>query len=84
MSELRKQPEWISVEDRLPDFGVEVICLWDEFDGGIAIGTLDEARFIHTKDGVQYYRDWTLYTSIGRMEYNVTHWMPMPEKLKIT
>ena len=75
--------KWINVEEQLPDFATEVICFWSECGGGIAIGMLDEERYTHTKDGVECQRDWTLYSSIGKMEYDVTHWMPMPEKPKI-
>lgn len=84
MSELRKQPEWISVENRLPDFGVEVICFWDELGGGIAIGTLIEERVTNTKEGVSRFLDWDIVTSVGVMDYKVTHWMPVPEKPKNT
>src|SRR5690554_4850001 len=74
-----RKPEWISVEDRLPEFGVEVICCWDELSGGIAIGTLNQERVINTKQGVSRFLDWDIVTSAGIADYKVTHWMPVPE-----
>lgn len=71
--------KWISVEEQLPEFKTEVLCFWSECDGGIAIGTLDEARYVHTKEGVDCQKDWTLHSSIGKMEYDVTYWMPLPK-----
>lgn len=70
---------WISVDDQLPEFDTEVLCFWSECNGGISIGTLDQARYIHTKDGVDCQKDWTVYSSVGKMEYDVTHWMPLPK-----
>lgn len=71
--------KWTSVEDKLPEFKTDVICFWSECGGGIAIGQLDEARYVHTKEGVECHKDWTLYSSIGKMEYDVIHWMPIPK-----
>jgi hypothetical protein len=81
--------KWISVEDQLPDFKTKVLCFWPDFGGGISIGTLDEARYIHTKHGVESQRDWTLHSSerillrIGHRRYDVTHWMPIPKAPKV-
>jgi hypothetical protein len=71
--------KWISVEDQLPEFKTDVLCFWSECDGGIAMGQLDEVRYAHTKEGVECQKDWTLYLSIGKVEYDVTHWMPLPK-----
>ena len=71
--------KWINVEDKLPEFKKEVLCSWYECEGGISIGILDEVR--HIQNGTVDYleKDWTLYSSIGKMEYDVTHWMELPE-----
>ena len=72
--------KWINVEDNLPEFKVEVLCFWSECGSGIAIGTLDESRCTHNKAGVECEKDWTLYGIIGKVEYDVTHWMPLPNQ----
>lgn len=72
--------KWINVEEKLPEFKSEVICYWSECGGGIAIGTLDEVRYTHDKEGVICAMDWSLYCKIGKVEYKVTHWMPMPKQ----
>jgi hypothetical protein len=71
--------KWTSVEDELPEFKTDVLCFWSECGGGIAMGQLDEARYVHTKEGVECQKDWTLYSRIGKVEYDVTHWMPLPK-----
>ena len=74
-----KDKEWIKAEDQFPEFGTEVLCFWSECGGGIAIGTLDEVRYVYTKDGSKCQKDWTVHSSIGKMKYDVTHWMHVPK-----
>jgi hypothetical protein len=67
---------WISVEESLPEFGDNVlasvdgqlkIMCYSEFEGGVWCEVYDGL------DGYGYFDD----------EYNVTHWMPLPEPVKI-
>ncbi len=67
---------WISVEESLPEFGDNVlasvdgqlkIMCYSTFEGGVWREVYDGL------DGCGYYDD----------EYNVTHWMPLPEPIKL-
>ncbi len=71
--------EWIKIEDELPEFKTDVLCFFSECGAGILMGQLDQATYVHTKDGIDCQKDWSLYSSIGNMEYDVTHWMPLPK-----
>lgn len=61
-----KQPEWISVEDRLPK----------EKDMVLAFAMDKDHRFAFLSD------DENWYNSNGFLELNITHWMPLPEPPK--
>lgn len=66
--------EWISVKDRLPEKGVQVIC----FNGGRMFGSFTLAEIKTDNEG---FTAWHIY---GVNEDNagfgsVTHWMPLPE-----
>lgn len=64
--------EWISVNDRLPEVGVRVLC----------------ARTQTSMAGTRYLDQTVGYITGGsrwscRMDWiNVTHWMPLPEPPK--
>lgn len=69
-----KGPQWISVEDRLPEPGVPVLVNY--------IGT-DE---LPHADGVVAWTDWgalwwegSLADSEDEVAVPITHWMPMPD-----
>ncbi len=69
-----KVPQWISVEDRLPEPGVPVLVNY--------IGT-DE---LPHADGVVAWTDWgalwwegSLADSEDEVAVPITHWMPLPE-----
>ena len=69
-----KVPQWISVEDRLPEPGVPVLVNY--------IGT-DELTYA---DGVVAWTDWgalwwegSLADSEDEVTVPITHWMPLPE-----
>ena len=67
----RKQ-EWISVEDRLPDNGLERVLVFlrdDDFTKPIGENKIDTDRYLDGK--------WVRW---GRF---VTHWMPLPEPPKM-
>ena len=55
--------KWISVKERLPERGTNVIV----FD------------FVDVFGGAFYSRDGSFYLSDSCRLYNVTHWMPLPE-----
>lgn len=64
------KPKWISVEDRLPNRGINVL-IWDA--GGDTIYTADHIQNIpqwSTEDGVYFH---------GSGYDRITHWMPLPE-----
>lgn len=64
------QPEWISVEDRLPDANNIVLCWWESHDG---------EREHYGFATFQSHGVW--YVSNEGMP-KVTHWMPLPEPPK--
>ena len=66
---------WISVKDKLPEYG-EYVLVFTE--GCIAIGCLGEDRFGKNKwksDGVDEWGDVEILK-------DVTHWMPLPDEPK--
>ena len=70
-------PQWIKVTDRLPEESNSVLC----YNGNhIRIGFLD--KYFNMLDG-----KWTMMPRIWKdsirdniLEWDVTHWMPLPEK----
>lgn len=69
--ELRKY-EWISVKDRLPEMGMDVLVT----DGLHTMVTWCE----NTNDGVKWVDNYYTYVNVRFKE--VTHWMPLPESPK--
>ena len=64
----RKQSEWINVEDRLPDNGMERVLVFladDWFTKPIGENKIDTDRVVDGK--------WVRWSN------HVTHWMPLPE-----
>lgn len=67
----RKQSEWISVEERLPDNNTERVLVFlvdDDFTKPIGENKIDTDRFVDGK--------WVRWSRF------VTHWMPLPEPPK--
>ncbi len=69
--------EWISVKDRMPQEGIQVLC----FAGGKLFGMYIIAELITGKDGCT---GWEIY---GREEHDagfgsISHWMELPEPPK--
>lgn len=69
-----KVPQWISVEDRLPEPGVPVLVNYIGTDG------------LPYADGVVAWTDWgalwwegSLADSESEVTVPITHWMPLPE-----
>ena len=69
-----KVPQWISVEDRLPEPGVPVLVNYIGTDG------------LPSADGVVAWTDWgalwwegSLADSESEVTVPITHWMPLPE-----
>lgn len=66
----RKQSEWISVEERVPEH-LEKVLVYDE------MGNMNTAMFLRYNNGNV---DWC--TSV-RLTCQATHWMPLPEAPKM-
>jgi len=64
-------PEWISVEDAMPDYNVGVLVFIPEEDNHITSGMWD----ISDK--------WVLLDEYRKPECAITHWMRMPDEPKI-
>ena len=61
--------EWISVEDRLPEEGIQVlIYTWRKFRGYVEI--VSPRRAMYSRDGH--------WTAISSWDFEPTHWMPLP------
>lgn len=66
--------EWISVNDRLPDYNTHVLVYEPKYDGGeIRIASLHKNPY----DGkIEWLDSNCEYWGI---EFNFTHWMPLPQ-----
>lgn len=71
----RKQSEWISVEDRLPESQVMVIG-YTPCDGYMFVGFYQKVDSPYLKS---YWNVITAMRSTRKMTKKVTHWMPLPE-----
>lgn len=74
-----KSTEWIDVNDRLPDFEIPVLVVYD-FGGDFGLRA-EVAYVVETtqrtdKDGTKTYVEWKNSEWAG---WDVTHWMPLPE-----
>ena len=68
-------PQWISVEDRLPEEQYVNIVFYEEKSKDIYIGYYNTGDYTHNK----------FWHSSGRLFVNtVTHWIPLPEPPKET
>lgn len=70
---LKAIPEWISVNDRLPEANERVLATDGEYIG--------EA---YMQANTEFMRDFGVYAATWILIYgtNVTHWMPLPEPPK--
>lgn len=63
--------EWISVEDRLPEFDIEVLCFMKSYDGitgSAVLSHCNESDEVWKINGCPF----------NEMVWDVTHWMPLP------
>ena len=71
-SKVARQPEWISVDDKMPDSGVEVLIADDL--GNVNIGFYDDDF---------YDAGWAILSGAKRFvpisKSRITHWVPLPE-----
>jgi hypothetical protein len=67
-------PEWISVEDRLPEDGTRVLCWYQYYHYG--------KEAITPEYGIGYYwKGWGGEVACGK-DCKVLYWMPLPEPPK--
>ena len=70
-----KVPQWVSVEDRLPECAVPVLVSYIGYNDGA----------LHADDVAARVDDWWLWwdgnleSSTERVIVKITHWMPLPE-----
>lgn len=64
----RKQSEWISVKERLPETDKKVLVCYSN-------GSMDIAKYIRA-DGFEFWFEETTFRK------HITHWMPLPEPPK--
>ncbi len=65
---INAQKGWISVEDRLPEEGVEVMAKIDDSDG------CRNEQSLTRQGTLWFFPDMSMY-----VYYTPTHWMPLPE-----
>lgn len=75
MEHLDAKQEWISVKDRMPERNeLVLVCAASTARGG-------KIRFVGAYDGFWFLQ--TAADTIGlTIQYDVTHWMPLPEPPK--
>lgn len=70
---LKAEREWISVKDRLPEFGEEFNCIQDLFDGDEPVVSITEFDAI---------KKIFCYPGTDVIQSGITHWMQLPEPPK--
>ena len=78
-----KKPEWISVEERLPEFNQNVLVYGVGlpkygFEGQTAIAITSYTNHKYGFDIVGWNEPWQYFSA----DYKITHWMPLPEPPK--
>lgn len=81
--------EWISVKDRLPEEATVVWAIEENHQGPIMadysfMSDGENSGFVWSivYDIPTYHKGVWIYTSYFDDQYNVTHWMPLPEPPK--
>lgn len=82
-ADVEPKQRWISVTDRLPEVGEDVLIYAvdksDDFPGVIAITDRMIFRLFPSSEGVETWRSpWQCFMT----DYEITHWMPLPEPPK--
>jgi hypothetical protein len=76
-------PKWIPVTDRLPEVGEDVLIYAvgksDDFSSVIAITNRMIFRLFPSSEGVE---TWSSPWQYFMTDYEITHWMPLPEPPK--
>jgi len=67
---------WISVQDRLPEFNVGVLCYILKYQHGTKLQTIRVAWLVEedVENNIKQY-----WLSDGCGALNVSHWMPLPD-----
>lgn len=73
-------PEWISVEDSLPEFGVPVLAKNMKFQEGKFWWIFERCD---SDDGWVWSRFESSLNEAYCDDYEITHWMPLPAVLKV-
>ena len=74
--------KWVSISERLPEIGVEVLlfddwkCTNGERRQDMKVGYLSEFTIRETADGISHSCEWRGHEFL----FNITHWMPLPHK----
>jgi len=76
MKKIYAEGEWISVKDKLPEIGSEVIVLKN--DGNVTA----LARYIRYEGAKEYFWDNFYGGSNLCLQESITHWMPLPNPPK--
>ena len=67
-----KAISWISVSDKLPEFGASVLIKWGDNKDNISIGEYNSEIVRGKRKDRWYWR--------GRLSpFDITHWMPLPK-----
>ena len=73
--------EWISVKDKLPDFGIHVLC-FDPYhtEENIYVVKLEKENFYEIdKCKLGHPQHWIEAAGETYFTWNPTHWMPLPK-----
>ena len=79
MLEWDTKPKWISVKDRLPEVDVQVIVFAvGKYDCFIGTTTHAISTMLDRPSGKRWAVPWQYFD----VDYEITHWMPLPEPPK--
>lgn len=74
--------DWISVNDRLPEEG-RAVWLCNPNHGIVFVGCLcdfgDDGWCWGASNGTTYIKDGRIVAECDADDYDITHWMPLPE-----
>lgn len=73
--------DWISVKDKLPDYG-EIVIVWDDIESELCTGMRVEERDGWKVEWVTSYWSGTHCSTDYYGRTDITHWMPLLEPPK--